>query len=248
MAWDTAEELPLLLSDGTNSYIYGSGGMPVEQINNTTGTVFYLHHDQQGSTRLLTGSGGAKEASFTYDSYGNTTGTTGTAKTPLGYDGQYTDSDTGLIYLRARVYDPATANFLTVDPIDETTQTPYTYAKDNPLSTGDATGMCAAASAASYRGSASKKECEELLGKVISKAQELHKRYNQLFHNRKGLSAPEVKNYVKTFNNEQTNLKKKFSSFGNLGCEKKYKLQVPEEVYEALETKVSVQIRVVPVE
>ncbi len=34
MAWDMAEELPLILSDGTNSYIYGPDGLPVEQINN----------------------------------------------------------------------------------------------------------------------------------------------------------------------------------------------------------------------
>lgn len=40
--------------------------MSVEQINNTTGTVLYLHHDQAGSTRLLTNSTGTKEASFTY--------------------------------------------------------------------------------------------------------------------------------------------------------------------------------------
>jgi hypothetical protein len=31
--------------------------LSVEQINNTTGAVLYLHHDQQGSTRLITGSG-----------------------------------------------------------------------------------------------------------------------------------------------------------------------------------------------
>jgi hypothetical protein len=43
---------------GTNGYIYGLLGMTVEQINNTTGTATYLHHDQQGSTRLLTGSTG----------------------------------------------------------------------------------------------------------------------------------------------------------------------------------------------
>jgi RHS repeat-associated protein len=30
--------------------------------------------------------------------------------------GQYTNSDTGLIYMRARTYDPASAQFLTVDP------------------------------------------------------------------------------------------------------------------------------------
>lgn len=114
--------------------------MPVEQINGE-GKVLYLHHDQQGSTRMLTGSTGAKEATMTYDAYGNITGTTDTAKTPLGYDGQYTSSDTGLIYLRARVYDPATAQFLSVDPVEPITRAPYTYANDNPLTYGDPSGL-----------------------------------------------------------------------------------------------------------
>jgi RHS repeat-associated protein len=99
-----------------------------------------LHHDQQGSTRLLTGSSGKTEASFTCDAYGNLTGSTGTAKTPLGYDGQYTSSDTGLIYLRARTYDPATAQFMSVDPEVEATRAVYAYAGDDPLVTGDPTG------------------------------------------------------------------------------------------------------------
>ena len=78
---------------------------------------------------------------MTYDAYGNTTGTTGTAKTPLGYDAQYTSTDTGLIYLRARVYDPATAQFLTVDPIANLTRAPYYYAGDNPLNQSDPSGL-----------------------------------------------------------------------------------------------------------
>ena len=45
--WDMTEGLPLLLSDTTNSYIYGPGGLPIEQIS-SGGTVTYLHHDQQG--------------------------------------------------------------------------------------------------------------------------------------------------------------------------------------------------------
>ncbi len=113
-----------------------------EQINNTTSTVLYLHHDQQGSTRLLTGSTGKTEATFTYDAYGNLTGHTGTATTPLGYDGQYTSSDTGLIYLRARSYDPATAQFLSVDPKTETTGTIYGYSENDPLTNEDPTGEC----------------------------------------------------------------------------------------------------------
>jgi hypothetical protein len=62
------------------SYVYGPDDLPIEQIS-TGGTVTYLHHDQQGSTRLLTGSTGKAEATLTYDPYGNQTGHTGTATT-----------------------------------------------------------------------------------------------------------------------------------------------------------------------
>jgi RHS repeat-associated protein len=141
LAWDMAEELPLILSDGTNSYIYGPGGLPIEQIS-SGGTVTYLHHDQQGSTRLLTGSTGTVTGKCTYGAYGTPT-CEGASTTPLGYDAQYTSSDTGLIYMRARVYDPATAQFLTVDPLASLTGAPYFYANDNPLNASDPTGLVA---------------------------------------------------------------------------------------------------------
>jgi RHS repeat-associated protein len=140
LTWDTAEELPLLLNDGTNSYIYGPGGLPIEQIS-SGGTVTYLHHDQQGSTRLLTGSTGTVTGKCTYSAYGTPT-CEGTTTTPLGYDGQYTSSDTGLIYMRARTYDPATAQFLTRDPFVALTGEPYSYAEDNPLNRADPSGRC----------------------------------------------------------------------------------------------------------
>jgi RHS repeat-associated protein len=143
LAWDMTEELPLILSDGTNSYIYGPSDLPIEQINNSTGATLYLHHDQQGSTRLLTGSTGKNEGAYTYTPYGAVQEHTGTSTTPLGYDGQYTSSDTGLIYLRARVYDPTTAQFLTVDPALPITRVPYAYAQDNPLTYGDQSGLSA---------------------------------------------------------------------------------------------------------
>jgi RHS repeat-associated protein len=139
LAWDMAEGLPQILSDGTNSYIYGPGGVPVEQISSAE-TPTYLHHDQQGSISLLTGSTGTVTGKCTYGAYGTPT-CEGTATTPLGYDGQYTSSDTGLIYLRARVYDPATAQFLTVDPISQSTRTPYAFANDGPVNYYDASGQ-----------------------------------------------------------------------------------------------------------
>jgi hypothetical protein len=52
------------------SYVYGRGEMSVEQINNTTGAVEYLHHDQQDSTRLLTGATGKVEGKCSYSAYG----------------------------------------------------------------------------------------------------------------------------------------------------------------------------------
>jgi hypothetical protein len=92
--------LALLLNDGANSYVYGPNGIPVEQIS-AGESVLYLHHDQAGSTRMLTGPTGTVSATATYDAYGNQT--RGTVATPLGYDGQYTNADTALEYLGARL-------------------------------------------------------------------------------------------------------------------------------------------------
>jgi hypothetical protein len=46
-----------------------------------------------------------------------------------------------LIYLRARYYDPATAQFVSVDPRGEVSGVIYEYANDDPLATGDPTGL-----------------------------------------------------------------------------------------------------------
>jgi RHS repeat-associated protein len=102
------------------------GNLTVEQINNSTGTVQYLHHDQQESTRLITGSTGKAEGKCSDSGLRNPT-CEGSATTPLGYDAQYTSTDTGLIYMRARTYDPSTAQFLSVDPFVTLTGEPYSY-------------------------------------------------------------------------------------------------------------------------
>ena len=138
--WDLGSALPLLLSDGSNSWIYGPGGQLIEQISGT-GTASYIHHDQQGSTRVITSQAGAVTGTYTYDPYGRTTSHTGTAALPLLYDGQYQDSETGLYYLRARYYDPATAQFLTRDPLEAITGSPYGYVNGDPLDAGDPSGL-----------------------------------------------------------------------------------------------------------
>jgi RHS repeat-associated protein len=139
LAWDENSPLPLVLSDGQNSYIYGPGGLPVEQIS-SKGVPSYFHHDQLGSTRMLTNSTGEAVATFTYTPYGALEASTGSTTTPLGFAGQYTESRSGLQFLRARFYDPATGQFLTRDPLTMITGQPYSYGLDNPLNTTDPSG------------------------------------------------------------------------------------------------------------
>ena len=103
--------------------------------------VLYLHHDQLGSTRVLTTNAGAVAGTATFDSYGNLAATTGTI-TPIGYAGAYTDTETGLQYLINRYYDPSTAQYVSVDPAVGTTQQPYTYVGDSPLNGTDPLGLC----------------------------------------------------------------------------------------------------------
>ena len=54
------------------SYIYGPGG-PAGRADRRESTTTYLHHDQIGSTRLITDSAGATgtATTLTFDPYGN---------------------------------------------------------------------------------------------------------------------------------------------------------------------------------
>jgi RHS repeat-associated protein len=137
--WDLAASVPLMLTDGTNSYVYGAGSQPLEQVS-IAGTVTWLHTDLRGSVRALSNSNGVVTGTTTYDPYGQAVSVAG-ATSPLGYDGQYTDAESGLVYLRARYYDPATAQFLTVDPAYAHTGARYSYANDEPLTSSDPTGL-----------------------------------------------------------------------------------------------------------
>jgi RHS repeat-associated protein len=139
LTWDQSSSVPSLLADDSTSIIYGPDGLPIEQITGTT--PLYYHHDQQGSTVMLTSQAGAEADSYSYDPAGNLTGSTGTTKPILGYDGELTDWDTGLIYLQARVYDPSISQFLTRDPLDAQTGQAYEYAGDNPIDNSDPSGL-----------------------------------------------------------------------------------------------------------
>ena len=137
--WDVAEGTPLLIVDTLTDYVTGPGGLPLEQV--TGSSVTYYTHDQLGSTRLLTNASGASVGTYTYTPYGTVTSHTGAVSTNLQFAGQFTDNETGLQYLQARYYDPATAQFVSVDPAVSWTMEAYAYANQNPLDGSDPSGM-----------------------------------------------------------------------------------------------------------
>ena len=143
--WDKSGSLPLLVAEttggNTTRYIYGPGGLPIEDVQPNGTTTRYYHHDQLGGTRLLTDSSGTVVSTTTFDAYGKLAAATGTATTPLGYAGQYTDLETGFQYLRARYYDSNTGVFVTRDPAEATTRSAYGYTDGSPLNSTDPSGL-----------------------------------------------------------------------------------------------------------
>ena len=141
-AWDIGVEAgePLLLQETTASYIYGPGGAIVEQIDGSN-NAYYYHTDQLGSARALTDGSGAVVNTYTYDAYGKTLSQTGTVYSPFGYTGEYTDQESGFIFLRARYYDPESQQFLTVDPALASTQEAYAYVGGSPTNFRDPSGL-----------------------------------------------------------------------------------------------------------
>ncbi|MFF5110016.1 polymorphic toxin-type HINT domain-containing protein [Streptosporangium sp. NPDC000509] len=82
--------------------------------------------------------------SVAYDPFGEVTHRTGTART-LGYQGEYTDPDTGKVNMHARWYQPGTGTFTsrdtaTLNPDPSVQANRYTYANAGPLTNTDPSG------------------------------------------------------------------------------------------------------------
>ncbi|MDA8357495.1 MAG: RHS repeat-associated core domain-containing protein [Actinomycetota bacterium] len=145
--WDQSSATPRILMDGENAYLYGPSfpgarGAPLEQISlgapSSTSSASYLFSDPSG-VRATISATGEVTSGMSYDAYGNPCGGCH-LDTPFGFAGGYEDP-TGLVYLVNRYYDPATAQFLSVDPLVGITGQPYAYAGDDPVNASDPSGL-----------------------------------------------------------------------------------------------------------
>jgi RHS repeat-associated protein len=79
---------------------------------------YFYHLDQVGTPLEITGHDGAIAWSVDYHAYGNVArARVQEITSPLRFQGQYYDAETGLHYNRHRYYSPETGRYITVDPI-----------------------------------------------------------------------------------------------------------------------------------
>ncbi|WP_143326934.1 RHS repeat-associated core domain-containing protein [Vandammella animalimorsus] len=126
------------------TYVHTPGGVG-ELISQSDGTTTkQIYADAQGTTRLI--ADGNTSRSYSFDAFGNALQGDSLDNAPTHlYTGERYDADTGLIYLRARDYDPSTGRFISMDehPGDQRiplTLNKYLYANADPVNHVDPSG------------------------------------------------------------------------------------------------------------
>jgi RHS repeat-associated protein len=130
--------------DGDISYAYGNSLISAS----ATGLQSFYQFDGLGSVTTVTDGAASQKASYIYDPWGSLIGGVdllGT-KNKFRYIGEAADTGAGLVYLRARYYDPSVGRFLSRDVTPGSAGLPmsinrYQYALSNPLSMKDPSGL-----------------------------------------------------------------------------------------------------------
>jgi RHS repeat-associated protein len=137
---DLAAGLTEVLSDGTDTYLYGLGRIGGD---GSGGWAYHLG-DALGSLRQLTDTSAEVTLTQSFEPFGAPLSSTGTGSSEFGFTGEQ-DDILGLVFLRARYYDPESGRFITKDPFPGFTSLPSTlhpfiYGLNNPATLVDPSG------------------------------------------------------------------------------------------------------------
>jgi RHS repeat-associated protein len=132
--------------DGTGNilsyYVYDGIGLVAKM---TGANSYYYHYDGSGNTISMTDSSGNMVNKYAYDEFGNLVNAEEIVPKPFLYVGQYgvMDDDNGLLYMRARYYDPEVGRFINKDPIGFLGGDPnlFCYVGNNPVNWVDPLGL-----------------------------------------------------------------------------------------------------------
>ena len=136
----------LLEYDGTDALqaTYSHGEEIDQPLAMTRGADSYFYHtDHLGSVRLLTDAAGNVANSYDYDAFGNLEATSfETVANPYTFTARERDAESGLMFYRARYYDPRIGRFISEDPIgfEGEDLNLYRYVFNGPVMGVDPTG------------------------------------------------------------------------------------------------------------
>ena len=129
-------------SSGTAVARYSQGlniDEPLAMLRSSTAS--FYDADGLGTITSLANTAGALAQTYTFDSFGNLTASSGSLTNPFQYTARENDNETGLYYYRARYYEPATGRFLSEDPQRYEFTSFYSYVGDNPVLWQDPLGL-----------------------------------------------------------------------------------------------------------
>jgi len=114
---------------------------PVAMLRSSTTS--YYQADGLGSITSLSSGAGSLAQTYTFDSFGKQTASSGSLTNPFQYTAREFDPETGLYYYRARYYDESLGRFLASDPIlfSGGDANLYRYVWNKPLTLRDPAGQ-----------------------------------------------------------------------------------------------------------
>src|SRR3569832_1607698 len=108
------------------------------RVDYTKNKAGYYAYNGHGDEIAIRDSSGAILNKYDYDIWGKITSYVEQMSNPFKYSGEIYDDESGLIYLRARYYDPSDKRFISEDSYEGELTNPlslnlYTYVENNPL-------------------------------------------------------------------------------------------------------------------